>query len=74
MSTVEIAEARVFMFSMLRPQIEINVCMCACMHMWMPGSYGVLFYDGFKKTIQAINLSPAPTEQKQSVSILRASC
>ncbi|KAK7480650.1 hypothetical protein BaRGS_00028122 [Batillaria attramentaria] len=29
------------------------------------GSYVVLFYDGFKKTIQSINLRPAPSEQKQ---------
>ena len=32
------------------------------------GSYEVLFYDGFKKKVQPINLKPLPPSMKKEVS------
>lgn len=41
--------------------------------LYYSGSFDILFYDGFKKTVQGINIKMMPKEAQQQVSNLHNS-
>lgn len=49
------------------------LCSSWCDILFYSGSFDILFYDGFKKTVQGINIKMMPKDVQQQVSNLHNS-